>query len=127
MKERVCKHQRTIFEIDRKVHISSCGNYKCLHHCAPVSHMICDDCPLREHPDSKDRQYMETLQEDVYAREELPTRTPEERQQILDTYCLKCTHFDKEGKICLVCPCTVASPVDEYAKYQDFHCPLELW
>jgi len=94
--------------------------------CAPVSHAICDDCPLRESPDVEDQQQVETLQ-DIYDWDELPSRPLEERQKILETYCFKCKHFEQEGKLCNVCSCTAAAPVDEYAKYQSFHCPLELW
>jgi hypothetical protein len=126
MKERVCRFQRTVFDIGAKVHISSCGNYKCIHHCSPVSHMICDDCPLREPPDEEDEQWRQTLG-DVYDISEIETRTPEERQEILETYCLKCKFLDQESKTCNACGCTSHAPVDEYAKFVDFHCPLELW
>lgn len=126
MKERVCRFQRTVFDVGSNVHISSCGNYKCIHHCSPVSHMVCDDCPLRESPDEEDDQWRQTLG-DVYDINELETRTPEERQEILETYCLKCKFFDKNGKTCTACGCTGHAPVDEYAKFADFHCPLELW
>jgi hypothetical protein len=126
MKEQVCKYQRTLYEVDRKVHVSSCGNYKCIHHCGPVSRIICDDCSLREPPDLEDQRELETL-DGTYNYEEIEARTPEERQAILETYCFKCKHLDTEAKVCQVCGCTLQAPIDEYAKYANFHCPLELW
>lgn len=124
MKDTVCKYQHTLYDTISKTHVSSCGNYRCIHHCALVSHLICDDCPLRESPE---KEVQQTLGDDIYSIGELEVRTPEERQEILETYCFKCKFFDREGKTCRSCGCVSNAPVDEYAKFADFHCPLELW
>lgn len=124
MKEAVCKHQHTLYDTVSETHVSTCCNYKCIHHCAPVSHIICDDCPLREQPE---KEIQQTLDGDIYSISERETRTPEERRKILETYCFKCKFFDTEGKTCHSCGCMSHAPVDEYAKFVDFHCPLELW
>jgi len=126
MKEQVCKYQRTIFETIRKIHFSTCGNHLCVHHCAPVSRMICDNCSLQEVPDTNDCQLQETLG-DIYDVTELDTRTPPERQEILEHYCFKCKFLDPESKLCFAHGCPSHVPIDEYVKYSDFQCPLGLW
>lgn len=126
MRERVCKHQRTIFETQMRVHISSCGNYRCIYHCEPVSKAVCLECQLRAEPDEEDEHFLATMG-DVYDREELEKRTAEERAEILETYCHRCKFYDAESKFCISCGCSSFTPIDEYIKYKAFNCPLELW
>ncbi|MHC4807082.1 MAG: hypothetical protein ACYTBX_12605 [Planctomycetota bacterium] len=126
MKERVCKHQRTIFETRMRVHISSCGNYRCIYNCEPVSKAICMACQLRAEPDAEDDHFLVTMG-DVYDRAELEQRSEEEQALILDTYCHRCKHYDKGSTFCTACGCSSFTPIDEYVKYVAFTCPLELW
>lgn len=127
MKKRLCKFQHTLFDVERKLHISSCTNHRCLHHCMAVSESICNDCPLKTPLEREDWQEVETLEEDVFSIPEEPQRTRQEVEHILDTYCLKCKHYNKESKVCQACGCMSPAPLDEGAKFKHIHCPLELW
>jgi hypothetical protein len=126
MLERVCKHQRTIFETKLRVHISSCGNYQSIYHCEPISKAICIECQLRAKPDAEDANFVAATGE-IFERAELAKRSEEEREQILDTYCHRCKFYDDKGKVCISCGCSSFTPIDEYVKYVTFSCPLELW
>ena len=126
MKDRVCKHQRTCFETGHKVFLSTCLNRRSDVYCGPISHLTCDTCRDKEEPELEDFRVMETMPE-VFEQPELPERTSEEQERILQTYCFKCKHYSVESKLCDSCSCGLHIPIDEFVKFKPHHCFLELW
>ncbi len=106
--------------------VSACRNAGCTRQHSNVSKLICDACQFREEPDEGDRQVSRSLSE-IFNIPELESRPLAERTRILETHCFKCEHYDPGAGVCVACDCGVHVPVDEYAKYADFHCSLEKW
>ncbi len=126
MSELICKHQDRMFDTASGIIVSSCRCNKNPRLHGGVSKLICDACEFREEPDVGDQQISRSLSE-IFNIPELENRPLAERTRILETHCFKCEHCDPESRVCVACNCGVQVPVDEYAKYTDFHCALEKW
>jgi len=122
-----CKFQDVMFDTASGIMVSSCRNPQSLRLHDIASELICMTCGLREEPSAQDQRNMASLVADMPDADKLETRPPAECARILETYCLKCQHCDSVSKVCNGCDCSIKVPVDDYAKYTAFSCPLELW
>jgi hypothetical protein len=122
----ICKHQEMMVDNNTGISVSACRNPKATRTHEMVSELICKDCRLCEEP-SVEVQHLHAEMHELRGGNLLKIRPLAERNRILETYCLKCKHCDSVSKICGGCDCSIKPPVDDYVKYEDLHCPLELW
>jgi len=92
-----------------------------------ISEDICNNCTSKKPLEREDWQVAKSLEQDVFSKPEKSQRAKQEVEHILDTYCYKCKHYNKESRICQACGCMSPAPLDEGAKFKHIHCPLELW
>lgn len=126
MSSLICKHQEMMVDNNSGVSVSACRNIKATRCHSIVSEMICKECRLREELD-REAQHLHAHMQEMRGGNILEQRTLAAQLRILETYCFKCKHCHSEDKICHGCHCGVRIPVDDYVKYANHHCPLELW
>jgi hypothetical protein len=126
MKNMLCKYQETLFSNNEQIRISRCGNSQCPRLYKILSPEICEACSFRVEPTPAEiRGWQLKFAESGDEGDERPAPVVE---QLFNTYCSKCAHYNQTSLTCDVCNCPGSQhPVKERMRLEVFHCPLNLW